>query len=114
MCDLPSRPIDKPCKYKIFIFLEIVKIEKEYRIKHKKNIVNIYHEHEQQQHQQKQQGFCDRCKGPTFVVSWGPLSVEFNGPLCVAVPMPRSLHPAGSSDTLQDILKIMYLYLKQD
>lgn len=85
--------------------LEIVKIKRVYRIICQKIfLINIYHEHEQQQHQQKQQGFCDRCNGPTFVVSWGPLSVEFNGPLCVAVPMPRSLHPAGSSDTLQDIL----------
>lgn len=66
-----------------------------------------YHEHEQQQHQQKQHGFCvcGRCKGPTFEVSWGPLSAEFNGPPCVPVPMPRSRHPVavGNPDTLQDI-----------
>lgn len=66
-----------------------------------------YHEHEQQQHQQKQHGFCDvgRCRGPTFeLVSGGPVNAVVNGPPCVPEPMPRSRHPGGSSDTLQDIL----------
>lgn len=67
-----------------------------------------YHEHEQQQHQQKQHGFCDvgRCRGPTFeLVSGGPVNAVVNGPPCVPEPMPRSRHPGGSSDTLQDILE---------
>lgn len=74
---------------------------------YKKKCRYSYHEHEQQQHQQKQHGFCDgRCKGPTFeLVSGGPVNAVVNGPPCVPEPMPRSRHPAGSSDTLQDILK---------
>lgn len=72
-----------------------------------------HHEQEQQQHQQTQQGlvFCcaavaallDRCA--VCVSTCGPLSVALREPLCTAEPIPRSLHPAGSSDTLQDILQ---------
>lgn len=73
-----------------------------------------YHEQEQQQHQQTQQGlvFCcacaaaaalfDRCA--VCVSTCDPLSAVLREPLCTAEPMPRSLHPAGSSETLQDIL----------
>lgn len=76
--------------------------------------VNAYHEHEQQQHQQKQHGFCDvgRCKGPTFELdSGGPVNAVVNGPPCVPEPMPRSRHPGGSSDTLQDILELKIIYI---
>lgn len=69
-----------------------------------------YHEHEQQQHQQKQHGFCDcgRCKGPIFAlvscVVVVVLNDVFNGAACGVELMPRSRHPVGSSDTLQDML----------
>lgn len=73
-----------------------------------------YQEQEQQQHQQKQQGFVfGRCAiwPPTLVTSCGPVSgplrdVFINVPLWTVEPIPRSLHPAGSSETLQDILEI--------
>lgn len=69
------------------------------------NAINTYHEHEQQQHQQKQHGLCGvRCRPLVDdVVSWGPLSDEFNGPPWVPVPMPRIRYLVDSSATLQDI-----------
>lgn len=67
-----------------------------------------YQEQEQQQHQQKQQGvFCVRRTAPG---GWFPLSAALLLLLllldCCCGPMPpRSRHPDGSSDTLQDILR---------
>lgn len=53
--------------------------------------------HEQlQQHQQKKHGFCDRCR-----VTFGDSRPVRD---LLREPMPRSLHPEGRSDTLQDIL----------
>lgn len=69
---------------------------------------STYQEQEQQQHQQKQQGVL--CVRRTPPCEWFPLSAALLLLLldcCAEVccePMPRSRHPAGSSDTLQDIL----------
>lgn len=70
-------------------------------------LCSTYHEQEQQQHQQKQQGFCDwgRCNGPpTLELFCVPLNVVFSGPVPPLCDVPRSRHPDGNSDTLQDIL----------
>lgn len=70
-------------------------------------LFDAYHEHEQQQHQQKQHGFCDcRCNGPltTLELFCVPLNELFSGPVLLLCVAPRSRHPDGNSDTLQDIL----------
>lgn len=74
----------------------------------KKSKVKTHHEQEQQQHQQKQQGFCDwgRCNGPTLELFWVPPNDVLSGPVLPLCDVPRSRHPDGNSDTLQDILMI--------